>query len=172
MPDEVVEILPGYQIRKARRGDIGRISDIAKHAWQRIHDSTTEIMGKEMHGVLCANWEERKAQAVRGHWERNPECVRVVVEATDGAVVAFLTFRLDPSRSLGTIGNNAVSPDCQGKGIGTAMYQYVLDLFREEGMAYASVGTGLDEGHAMARRAYEKAGFNIEQPHVTYYKEL
>ncbi len=171
MPNEPFEVLPGYRIRKAQHGDLTSVCDIAKHAWQRIHENAAEIMGEEMHSVLCNDWEEKKAQAVRGHWERNPEWVRVVT-SQDGIVVAFVTFRIDPEKSLGTILNNAVSPDYQARGIGTAMYEYVLNRFREEDIRYASVGTGLDSGHALARRAYEKVGFNIEQPHVTYYQEL
>ncbi|MBT4097360.1 MAG: GNAT family N-acetyltransferase, partial [Gemmatimonadetes bacterium] len=34
------------------------------------------------------------------------------------------------------------------------------------------VGTGLDDAHAPARRAYERAGFDIAQQDVTYYKKL
>jgi ribosomal protein S18 acetylase RimI-like enzyme len=151
--------------------DIGQVCEIAAHAWKRIHESATQIMGSDMHEILCANWEEKKARAITDHWERNPEWVRVV-EAVDCQVVAFLTFRIDPEKSLGTLLNNAVSPALQGKGIGTAMYAFVLNLFREEGMAYASVGTGLDDGHARARKAYEKVGFNVAQPHVTYYQKL
>jgi len=48
----------------------------------------------------------------------------------------------------------------------------VLNLFRQEGLKYAMVGTGMDEGHAPARRAYEKAGFDIPRTDVTYYKYL
>ena len=96
-----------------------------------------------------------------------------MVEATEtGEAVAFITFRLDAKRMMGNIGNNAVAPEAQGKGIGSMMYSRVLDLFREAGMKYASVGTGMDEGHASARRAYEKAGFDIAKPQVTYYKYL
>jgi len=48
----------------------------------------------------------------------------------------------------------------------------VFERFRQEGMRYAKVTTGLDEAHARARRAYERAGFNVRQEDVTYYKEL
>ena len=35
-----------------------------------------------------------------------------------------------------------------------------------------TVTTGLDDGHAPARRAYEKAGFEKNLPSLTYYKKL
>jgi ribosomal protein S18 acetylase RimI-like enzyme len=87
-------------------------------------------------------------------------------------VVAFVTFRLDHERSLGTIGNNAVDPAWQGRGIARALYRHVLDQFRAEGMRFATVTTGLDAGHAPALAAYRKAGFTVEVPSVTLYQEL
>ena len=39
-------------------------------------------------------------------------------------------------------------------------------------MTYAKVATGLDDAHAPARRAYERAGFDIKVEDVTYYKKL
>ena len=48
----------------------------------------------------------------------------------------------------------------------------MLDYFREQGMVVAKVFTGLDEAHAPARRAYQRAGFDHSLEHVTYYMEL
>jgi hypothetical protein len=52
------------------------------------------------------------------------------------------------------------------------MYAFALDRFRSEGMRWANVDTGLDDGHAPARRAYERAGFDISISSIRYYKEL
>lgn len=46
-------------------------------------------------------------------------------------VVGFSTYRIDRSRHLGTIGNNAIDLAAQGAGIGSAIYRHVLDLFSE-----------------------------------------
>lgn len=162
----------GYRIRHATEGDMQRVGEIARQAWVRVHDSFREMMGEEMHGVLCANWEANKEAQVRNHWARYPDWFRVVEAEEAGEVVAFISFRIDREQTMGVIGNNAVAPEAQGRGIATMMYTCVLDLFRQEGLKYASVGTGLDEGHAPARRAYEKAGFDIACPKVTYYKYL
>lgn len=165
-------LVPGYRIRRATGADLDRVGEIARQGWVRIHDSFQQIMGEEMHGVLCANWEENKEGQIRGHFARHPDWLYVVEPDGGEGVVAFVTFRIDREKSLGTIGNNATAPEAQGKGIGTAMYTFILDLFRKEGLRYASVSTGLDEGHAPARRAYEKAGFDIAREDVTYYKHL
>ena len=87
----------------------------------------------------------------------NPGCV--LVSELAGEVVGFITFTLDRERKIGVIGNNAVRPEHAGKGIGSAQYLAVLEIFRREGMQFACVTTGLDEAHAPARRAYEKVGF-------------
>ena len=52
------------------------------------------------------------------------------------------------------------------------MYKAVLAYFQEQGMTFARVTTGLDYAHSRARRAYERAGFNIRREDVTYYLEL
>jgi GNAT superfamily N-acetyltransferase len=94
------------------------------------------------------------------------------VAEVEGRIAGFFTFTLDQDRRIGTISNNAVDPAAQGRGLGTAMYERALDLFREARMEYARVRTGLDEGHAPARRAYEKAGFDLSLPDITYYCKL
>ena len=166
------EIVPGYRIRYARAEDMGRVGQIARQAWVRIHESSIKNLGEELHDVLSPDWARRKESPVCGHWERHPDWFRVVESTETGEVSAFVTFSIDETLSMGRITNNGVAPEAQGNGIGSAMYSFVLDLFREAGLKYAMVGTGLDEGHAPARRAYEKAGFNIAQEKVNYYLYL
>jgi RimJ/RimL family protein N-acetyltransferase len=156
--------------RPAREGDLDVICAIAGRAWARIHDSYRARLGDELHSLLCPEWEREKAAALRRHWERHPAWMWVA--EVDDQIQGFFTFSLDPERRIGTIANNAVEPAAQGQGLGTAMYARVLALFREAGMEYARVHTGLDEGHAPARRAYEKAGFDRSIPDVTYYQKL
>lgn len=169
---ETIEMEKKYHIRHANESELDRVGEIARQAWQRIHESYRKIIGKEMHRDICANWETDKEAQVRRHWENHPDWFRVVESVETGQVVGFITFRIDSAKSMGTIGNNAVAPEAQSNGIGTMMYNYVLDVFREHGLKYASVTTGLDEGHASARYAYEKAGFDITRADVTYYKYL
>ena len=65
-----------------------------------------------------------------------------------------------------------VHPDWQGRGIAPRLYEYVFERLRERGMRYVKVHTGGDPAHAPARRAYQKAGFEIALPQVDYYREL
>ena len=52
------------------------------------------------------------------------------------------------------------------------MYKAVLEEFRRAAMHYATVFTGLDEGHAPARRAHKRAGFSIKRETVQYYMKV
>jgi len=156
----------GITIRALRPDDVEVIADIAALAWEPIYEHFARLQEQVLGQVARRSSVEDKRAQVRGFAEKHPEWVRVT--ELDGRAVAFITFTLDYDRRIGTIGNNAVHPDFAGRGIGTAQYRYVLDLFRREGMASATVITGLDASHAPARRAYEKAGFKQVLPSVEY----
>lgn len=65
----------------------------------------------------------------------------------------------------------AVHPAHQNHGVGTGLNTFALEKMKEAGVKVVELGTGGDEGHAPARRSYEKAGFT-GLPLVRYYKEL
>lgn len=157
-------------IRPYRPEDLEAVMDIANRAWQSIYDSYANTYGAELTHCLVPDRATAKGEEVRSQCEQHPECAWVHEE--DGTIAAFLTFRIDEDKKIGTICNNAVSPEFRGRGIGRQMYRKVLDLFKEKGMRFAKVLTGSDEGHAPARKAYESVGFNIKWPTVNYYMRL
>jgi ribosomal protein S18 acetylase RimI-like enzyme len=157
-------------IRPYRADDLPVIMDIANRAWAPIFDMYERVRGEELFLLLTPDRHTVKGEQVRAHAERSPETLLVCEEA--GCVVGFITYHLDRDKGIGTIGNNAVDPACGLKGMGQQMYQAVFARFRQEGMRFAKVTTGLDEAHARARRAYERAGFNVRQEDVTYYRKL
>ena len=159
-----------WQLRDARPDDAEACAALAVVAWQRVHDSYTAILGNILHEQLFSGWEERKAREVRRVVHDQPE--RALVAVAGGAVVGFVTFQMDAARHVGVIGNNAVQPDWQGRGIAGALYRAVLARMRANGMRLAQVATGLDEGHAPARAAYARAGFRVGLPSITYYQDL
>ena len=161
----------GIVIRDLRPADVEPIADIAVAAWEPIFAFFRQRMGEELFAARCPGWQEDKARQVRSACEPEDRA-SVCVAESDGQVVGFITFYTNDASRTGEIGNNAVRPDCQGQGIGTRMYQHVLDRLRAAGMTFAKVHTGLDPSHAPARRAYEKAGFSIQIPKVDYYQKL
>jgi len=157
-------------VRHAKIEDIESACKIAVEAWKPIFDNYRRLLGEELFDVLHKDWEERKADEIRNHYGRYPEWMLVTEE--DGEIVGFITFILGRKREIGEIGNNAVKPEYQRRGIGTMQYQKVLGIFKREKMRFAKVTTGLDEAHAPARAAYEKVGFKKTIPMVTYYMEV
>jgi ribosomal protein S18 acetylase RimI-like enzyme len=161
-----------HRIRGATEGDLDRIGEIIRQAWEPIFALHEENWGGELFGVLYANWAENIKANVGRHMAENPDWIFVVESCETGEVMAFIAYLLDRERSMGTVGLNAVAAEFQRQGIGTMMYDFVLSRFREAGLKYAQVRTGLNDAQAAARRAYEKAGFNIARKEVTYYTYL
>ena len=89
-----------------------------------------------------------------------------------GKIIGFVTFYLFQEQGYGHIDNNGVHPDFIGKGWGKFMYQHVLQHFRNEGLRFAHVDTGLDPAHIPARRTYESVGFDRSVPIVEYWQDL
>lgn len=170
MSSRDTNLLDDLTIGPVRSDEMDAVCAIAQVAWEPIHDAMVDALGDELHESLSPNWKMSKAEQIRGQFQVNPEWVLAVREGD--TVVAFVTFGVDLGKSMGTIRNNAVHKDYQGRGIGTAMYRHVLEGFREAGLKYASVSTGLDPGHAPARTAYERVGFNMKREAVTYYQRL
>ena len=158
-------------IRDLRAGDVEAIVEIAIAAWEPIYAHRRKVMGDALFEKLHSDWRERKAAEVRSACARAAGADVCVAEDA-GRVVGFITFTSDDARQVGEIGNNAVHPAFQARGIGTAMYRHVFGKLKERGMRYVQVTTGGDPAHAPARRAYERAGFTIQLPSVTYYREL
>ncbi|NJL58198.1 GNAT family N-acetyltransferase [bacterium] len=74
-------------------------------------------------------------------------------------------------KKIGEIEFLVEHPDYQNDGIGTRLNEFALTQMHAAGMVLVEVGTGGDDTHAPARRAYEKAGF-IAVPLVRYFKRL
>jgi ribosomal protein S18 acetylase RimI-like enzyme len=157
-------------IRAYTPDDLDTVVDIANRAWRPIHEAYRKAMGDDVFQALIPNPETRVGELVKTDIEAHPGQTIVCVE--DGKIVGFCDYFFEEDKTLGVIGYNATDPDCHLKGIGQQMYRWVLDEFRRRGMRFARVYTGLDDGHAPARRAYERAGFNIQRGNVTYYMKL
>ena len=164
MADEIV-------IRDLRPDDVEAAVDIALAAWVPVFDSFRRMMGEEVFAIVHPDWRAEKARQVRDGCDPKHGGMHFVAEL-GGEVVGFITSYPRRRTGIGEIGNNAVHPDCQRRGIATRLYRHVLQRLREAGMRVARVTTGGDPSHAPARRAYEKAGFSSPRPDVTYYCKL
>ena len=155
-------------IRRATAEDANAIVEIALSEWEAIYQGFRKQLGDELFEIQYGDYRAKKREAVLS----NLRDAAMYVTELEGRVVGFICFFYDGESGIGTISNNAVSGDARGNGLGGKQYEFVFDRLREMGAKCVKVGTGLDEAHAPARRAYEKAGFDRSLSSVTYYKML
>ena len=158
-------------VRDLAQEDVEAIVVIAVAAWEPISAEVRRVLGDELFEARKTDWRAEKARQVRRACRQEPG-TGVVVAELDGQVVGFACYHWRDQTGVGEIGNNAVHPDVQGRGIAPRMYEQVFERMRERGMRFAKVSTGLIPSQAPARRAYQKAGFSKELTFVTYYREL
>ncbi len=155
-------------IRPAEERDYDAVVRIAVSQWAGIYEVYKEILGEEIYALHFPNHLAMKAEAIRADLDSG----HVLVTECEGKVAGFLHYNYDPVSKIGEISDNAVSGEFRGRGIGPRQYEYILGLFREWGAVGATVHTGLDDGHAPARRAYEKVGFKVGLPSINYFMKL
>ena len=143
---------------------------IARKAWKKIFEGFRQQLGDELYTILYGNRLQDKRHQLTEFTAKFPR--QCYVCERNGKIVGFVTFGLNRETKTGILTNNAADPDSGEKGVGQEMYAAVFERMRQEGMIAVTVSTGLDEGHAPARRAYERAGFEKHLDSVTYCKML
>ena len=147
---------------------IDKAIEITYVAWEPIFEKYRESLGEIMFSDLYRDWKDMKYKRVYDGLTSG----RGYIALVDGEVAGFIFYEVDKEKKKGIIEENAVSSKNRGMGIAQKMYEFVLLKMREEGLVYAMVTTGLDEAHAPARRAYEKAGFDKTLESVRYFTKL
>lgn len=140
---------------------------ISVEAYEFIHECLIDLISEDIHEGIMGNWREKKTASIKKQQRGENSYVALM----DGKVAGFIAYRISAD-GIGEILNNAVDSTCRGMGIGGKMYEFVFEEMRKQGALYATVSTGGDEGHAPARKAYEKAGFTHSRPIRTYYRKL
>lgn len=157
-------------IRLFQPSDLEPMVVIAKKAWKKIFEGFRQQLGDELYSILYDNRLQDKRHQLTEFTARFPS--QCYVCERNGKIVGFVTFGLNRETKTGILTNNAADPDSGEKGVGQEMYAAVFERMRQEGMIAVTVSTGLDEGHAPARRAYERAGFEKHLDSITYCKKL
>ena len=163
---------PDLAIRELANGDTERLVEIAVAAWAPVFSSFREILGAELFDLTRPDCQKEKADQIRNACQSGARG-RVLVAQSGDVIAGFVTYYPNAREpGVAEIGNNAVHPDFQKRGIAQMMYQEVFRRLRSEGIRYVKVRTGGDPSHLPARRAYEKVGFDISLPGVEYYRRL
>lgn len=155
-------------IRAYATNDLDELVRIGNAAWRNIYESMRNDLGDEIFQIVNPTPNTSKGLQIIEQIKSHPEWVMICEEQCQ--VVGFLTYRIDGE--IADICNNAVDPECGLKGIGQQMYRVALARFKTQGIKVVKVSTGLDEGHAPARRAYERVGFSLKRESVAYFMKL
>ncbi len=134
--------------------DAERVQVIVGEIWGGGDDA---LMEKEFGVIGGRPWSEWLSGSVLSYLKADG--TRSFVAEQNGDVIGFCSYVIDEARSRGTVGYNGVARDQQGRGIGSAMLDFVLSGIRADGMEYAGVIVADNEEHLPARRNYEKHGF-------------
>lgn len=157
---ELVQVIP---CEEKHVDDCVRIALIA---WGIIHESYKNCITAKTHDDLMTGWEVSLERDVRKMQTTGDTYVAIV----DGKVAGFAAYRIDGT--MGVLSRNAVDPEYRGRGIAKLLYGLCMNQIREAGCDWATVHTGLDDGHAGARRAYSKVGFEKNLPYTRFYMAL
>ncbi len=151
--------------------DLQYLEKIRKRAFQPIFDSFRSILGNTIYEHAQLPEDMAQKELLISLFEKDTvwQSWKVIYNHN---IVGFVSLRLDDKNKVGEIGLNAVDPDYSGKGIGTKMYGFAIEIMKQAGMKVATVATGGDPSHLPARMAYRNAGFNVEIPGVWMCQEL
>lgn len=163
--------MPDLHFRHARPEDAARLQAIRRAAFAPVFASFRSILGDEIYELAQRRDDEAQEGLLASLMAADSGWTLYVAQSGD-EVVGFVAVRLDPETLVGEVGLNAVDPTRAGQGIGTAMYELAVATMKEAGMKVAAVGTGGDASHAPARRAYQKAGFDVAIPSVWMFRKL
>lgn len=156
------------RIRPYSDRDLDDIVQLSLLAWEPVFSSFRQVLGPEIYPIIYPDWRQSQRENVAKSCQDQEH---VLVAELDGKAVGFLVYELHQNDASAEVQLLAVHPDHQDQNIGTELNLVALDEMKAAGMKLAVVGTGGEEGHAPARRSYEKAGYT-PLPLVRYYKAL
>lgn len=163
--------MPQLHIRPAHAADTDRLQAIRRAAFAPVFASFRAILGDELY-ELAQRREDEAQQDLLSSLMANDSGWELYVAESQSDIVGFVAVQLNRETLIGEIGLNAVDPAYAGAGIGTRMYSFAVERMKQADMKVATVSTGADPSHAPARRAYQKAGFDVEFPSVWMCRRL
>lgn len=140
-------------IRPAQQGDVDAICEITADAFGPV--SMDRMREEHFATQLGGNsWQVHKCGVLRRWLHEN--LYTTIVAETEGRIVGYATYLLHADKDIAEIGNNAVAPAQQGKGIGSALQREVLARIKREGYRRLMVTTLSHDEPAI--RMYERLG--------------
>ncbi len=144
-------------IRDYQESDREILKDLTLRAWEPVFEGLEESMDPEIYKIFVPDWQAEQMRSL------NTVCddpaIHVIVAEADNKLLGYAAMSFHPEDYLGQIYMIGVDPRHQQQGIGTALMEAGLKIIREAGFSLAMIETGGDPGHAAARAAYERMGF-------------
>jgi ribosomal protein S18 acetylase RimI-like enzyme len=156
------------RIRPFVDGEVAEIVALSLLAWEPAFESMEKVLGPRIFRLIWPDWKKSQAEGVARAC-RVTDKYHTLVAEVGGRVAGFIAYEL--KGETGEVVLLAVHPEFQKRGIATRLNQAALDAMKAAGMKMAVAETGGEDGHAPARRAYEKAGY-AGLPIVRYFKDL
>ncbi|MCA9892464.1 MAG: GNAT family N-acetyltransferase [Anaerolineae bacterium] len=156
-------------IRLYEPSDLDPLKALTVLAFEPVFASFRQIMGPNIFPKLYPNWQQGQMDWVDTLVREDKYTVWVAV--VEEQPVGLIAYSMEQEKQTAEVQFLVVHPDFQNDGIGTDLNTFALEKLREAGIRLVEVGTGGDESHAPARRAYEKAGYR-PLPLVRYYQWL
>ena len=154
-------------IRKYRPTDLERMKEITAicFAGVAIDHKIEEKFGR----IGGQDWKWRKLRHIDAD-VADTHADGVFVYEEGGAVLGYITCRLDPGSRIGWIPNMAVLPEARGRGVGKRLMQRALVYFQQSGMEMAKTETL--EQNAIGQVFYPGVGFEEVGRQIHYVKKL
>ena len=131
--------------------------------------STFERNVEEIYGRIGGkDWKWRKMRHLAS--DLADPCGRCLVAEMDGAVVGYVTIKLDAEAAIGVIPNLAVESDFAGFGIGSKLIDSAVKVMTQAGMEVARIETL--EQNQIGQHLYPKQGFTEFARQIYFAKDL
>jgi ribosomal protein S18 acetylase RimI-like enzyme len=157
-------------IREVQAEDLPALQALTVMAFEPVFASFAKIMGEKVFPLVYPDWKSTQSNLVETMFK--DEKIHLWLAEYEGKPAGLVTYQLAKGdEKTGEIEFLVVHPEYQKAGIGTKLNEFALTKMREAGMKLVVVGTGGDESHAPARKAYEKVGFR-PLPSVWYFMAL
>lgn len=156
-----------YTLREYRESDLTRLQEITAETFSEV--SIDNNMERAFGPFGSSDWKTRKIAAIAEDCRLQPDGV-FVAEDGNGAVIGYVTTRLNQASGMGWIPNLAVDPAHQGRGLGRRLLERAIRFLRESGMAVAKIET-LEQNPA-GRKLYPRLGFTEVARQIHYAMRL
>lgn len=153
-------------IRAYRPEDIDRLKELTIESFTGV---SLEHNVEEALGILHGHdWKWRKARHIDEDVEKHPQ--GIFVAEWQGAIIGYVTTRIDHESGQGRIPNLVVDQAFRGHGLGRLLIETALDYFRSEHLSYAMIETMAQ--NAIGNHLYPSCGFVEVARQVHFARKL